>query len=309
MKNKRVVVTGGAGFIGSHLAEELSKRNDVTVVDNLLTGKYENIRELAESRKIKFMRESILKKSIFSAIKDADYVFHEAALPRVGRSVRNPAESNRMNVGGTLNVLLACKEHGVKKLVFASSSSVYGDTPQLPKKEGMHPNPLSPYAVTKMCGEFYCRVFHSIYELPVIILRYFNVYGPRQDARSEYSTVIPKFIYRVLRGKPPVIYGDGKQTRDFTFIDDVVDATIKSAESEVDYEVMNIGSGKRISINELASRIIELCGKEVKPVYTEPRAGDVRHSLADISKARKILGWKPRYSLEEGLERTISYFR
>jgi len=215
-----------------------------------------------------------------------------------------------VNIRGTLNVLMAARDAGVKKVIYASSSSVYGDTPELPKREGMTPNPLSPYAVTKLVGEYYCKVFNDVYGLNTISLRYFNVYGPRQDPHSEYAAVIPRFVSRVLRGEPPIIYGDGQQTRDFTFVKDVVNANILAMNSDAT-GVYNIASGRMISIQELATLITRLTGRDsdLEPVFDKPRKGDVRHSLADISRARAVMGYKPEYSLERGLEETLRWFK
>ncbi len=314
MKNKKIVVTGGAGFIGSNLAESLAEENEVKIIDDFSTGKKDNVSdlpvELIEGR----ITNLDLLKEIFEG---ADYIFHQAALPSVDRSIKDPISSNEVNVDGTLKVLIAARDAGVKKVVYASSSSTYGDTPTLPKKEDMEPNPLSPYAITKLTGEYYCTIFDHIYGLPTVSLRYFNVYGPRQDPSSEYAAVIPRFINRVLNNKPPVIYGDGKQTRDFTFIKDVVRANILSSESGKARGMINVAGGKRITINELAEKIIDLTGKKekvkvkekLKPIYTEPRPGDIRHSLADISKAKKMLGYEPRWSLDDGLDLTVDWFR
>jgi len=324
MNSKAVAVTGGAGFIGSHLAEELLKRRyKVIILDDLSTGKLENIRLLTkgegtrniqdkpgeESRNsVEFVHGSItdlpLLRNVFQGI---DYVFHQAAVPSVPRSIENPQATHEANITGTLNVLLAAKDNGVKKVIYASSSSVYGDTPTLPKKEDMSTNPQSPYAVTKLAGEYYCRVFHQVYGLPTVCLRYFNVYGPRQDPNSQYAAVIPGFIRKVLDNRPPIIFGDGEQTRDFTYIKDVVDTNILAAESDAT-GVYNIARGERVSINRLAELVIKLVGNSVEPVHREPRPGDIRHSLADISKARQF-GYNPRYNLEEGLRETIGSFK
>mgnify|MGYP000394964556 CR=1 FL=1 len=234
MKNKKVIVTGGAGFIGSHLAEELAESNEVVVIDNLCTGKLENIKHLIDNEKIVFKKGDI-RDLVFlrREFEGADYVFHQAALPSVPRSIEDPALTNGVNVNGTLNVLIAAKDCEVKKIVYASSSSIYGDTPILPKKEGMLPNPLSPYAVSKLTGEYYCKAFSVVYGLKTVCLRYFNVYGPRQDPTSQYAAVIPRFITRILDNKPPIIYGDGRQTRDFTYVKDVAIANILAAETNV----------------------------------------------------------------------------
>ena len=306
----RIVITGGAGFIGSNLAEvlALAPNNEVCVVDDLSTGKIEN---LPVASGIEFIKGSITDLQLMNEVlADADFVFHQAALPSVQRSIEDPAHTNEVNIRGTLNVLMAARDAGVKKVIYASSSSVYGDTPELPKREGMTPNPLSPYAVTKLVGEYYCKVFNDVYGLNTISLRYFNVYGPRQDPHSEYAAVIPRFVSRILKGEPPIIYGDGQQTRDFTFVKDVVNANILAMKSDAT-GVYNIASGRRISIQELATLITRLTGRDrdVEPVFDKPRKGDVRHSLADISRARADMGYKPEYSLERGLEETIRWFK
>ena len=304
----RVAITGGAGFIGSNIAEELSKEkdNEIIIVDDLSTGKMENLRKFDQN--INLVRGSITDLNLLKGVfKDTDYVFHQAAIPSVPRSIKDPIASNNANVNGTLNVLVAARDCNVKKVVYASSSSVYGDTPELPKRERMTPNPLSPYAVTKLLGEYYCNVFNDIYGLKTVSLRYFNVYGPRQDPYSDYAAVIPKFINRVSENKPPVIYGDGEQTRDFTFVKDVVRANILAAKSDAE-GVYNIANGNRISINELANRIMALIGNNLTPIHVDPREGDIKHSLADISEAKKNLGYEPQYSLEEGLRGTVEWF-
>ncbi len=300
----KVVVTGGAGFIGSNLAEELSNRYEVTVLDDLATGRETNL----EGLNLEFVRGSILDTDLLAeTFRGARYVFHEAALPSVQRSVEDPARSNHVNIDGTLNVLIAARDAGVQKLVFASSSSVYGDTPTLPKVETMTPSPMSPYAVTKLTAEHYCRVFESLYGLRTVALRYFNVFGPRQDPKSQYAAVIPNFITRVLAGEPPVINGDGRQTRDFTFVRDVVQANIRAAESDAT-GVFNIACQKRIDLLALADTIMDLVGTRVEPIFNEPRAGDVRDSLADITQARSAIGYTPAFSLEQGLSETIQWF-
>ncbi|MGB2841500.1 MAG: SDR family oxidoreductase [Halobacteriota archaeon] len=303
----KIIITGGAGFIGSNLAEELSKEkdNEIIIVDDLSTGKTENLKKFNQN--IKFVRGSITDLDLLKMIfEDVDYVFHQAAIPSVPRSIKDPIASNNANINGTLNVLVAAKDSSVKKVICASSSSVYGDTPELPKREDMRANPKSPYAVTKLVGEYYCKVFNEVYGLKTVSLRYFNVYGPRQDPYSDYAAVIPRFINMVSENKPPVIYGDGEQTRDFTFVKDVVRANIFAAKSDAK-GVYNIAYGNRISINELANMIMKLMGKNLKPVHDAPREGDVMHSLGDISRAKKGLGYEPRYSLEEGLRGTIEW--
>ena len=304
-KVKKAVVTGGAGFIGSHLAEELARRSyQVIIIDDLSTGKMENTEQLLKNGSVEFVRGSITDLSLLQKVfQGAGYIFHQAAVPSVPRSIENPLTSNEANVTGTLNVLLAARDNGVSKVVYASSSSVYGDTPTLPKSEDMLPNPQSPYAVSKLTGEYYCRVFQEVYQLPTVCLRYFNVYGPRQDPNSQYAAVIPRFISRVSQGNPPIIFGDGEQTRDFTFIKDVVEANILAVESDVT-GIFNIGKGENISLNRLAELVIRLLGGNVKPVYEESRPGDIRHSVAAISRAGRF-GYAPKWSLEEGLKEII----
>ncbi len=309
MKNKKVVVTGGAGFIGSNLSGELSMDNEISIIDNFLTGKKENILELIEKDNVKLIEGSITDLDFLQkAFKNIDYVFHQAAVPSVPRSVEDPISSNDVNINGTLNVLIAARDNDVKKVVYASSSAVYGDTPTLPKAEKMCPMPLSPYAVTKLAGEIYCKVFYEIYGLPTISLRYFNVYGPRQDPASQYAAVIPKFIYQIMNNTSLSIYGDGEQSRDFTFVYDVVQANIKAATSNAAGEIINIAKGERTTINTLAEIIMEISGKNLEPLHIEPMRGDIRYSLADISKAMKLIGYNPKYSLKSGLEETINYF-
>ena len=305
---KRVVVTGGAGFIGSNLAKRLARDSEVIIVDDLSTGSTENIEGLIQEEKVRFVNGSIADLPLLSELfQGVDCVFHQAALPSVPRSVKYPLACHEVNATGTLNVLLAARDSGVKKVIYASSSSVYGDIATLPKSEDMTPNPQSPYAVSKLVGEYYCSVFHRIYGLPTACLRYFNVYGPGQDPNSQYSAVIPRFINRILEGNPPIIYGDGEQTRDFTFINDVVEANILAAKNNIS-GVFNISTGQRITINNLAATIARFIGKKLEPIYQEPRAGDIKHSLADISKAQGI-GYKPGYTLDSGLKETINFFR
>jgi UDP-glucose 4-epimerase len=302
---KKVIVTGGAGFIGSHLAEALAGQGyQVVILDDLSTGKVENIEELLKNNNVDFIQDSVTNLPLLKRLfKDAYHVFHLAAIPSVLRSLENPQASHEVNVNGTLNVLLAARKNGVKKVIFASSSSVYGDTPTLPKSEDMMPHPVSPYAVTKLAGEYYCQTFHQAYKLPTVCLRYFNVYGPRQEPKSQYAAVIPRFIERVSEGNPPIIFGDGEQTRDFTFIKDAVAATTLAAESDA-CGVFNIARGEKITINRLAKLVIELIGNNVEPVYQEPRPGDIRYSLADVSRARTF-GFEPKYGLKAGLGEMI----
>lgn len=303
------MVTGGAGFIGSYIIEELLRRDHkVFILDNLSTGRISNIEHLLKNKNAEFIQGSItnlsLLRKLFSGV---EYIYHQAAIPSVPRSIKNPKASHTANITGTLNVLMAAHENGVKKVVCASSSSVYGDTPTLPKVEDMNPNPQSPYAVTKLTGEHYCTVFQSIYGLNTVSLRYFNVYGPRQDPDSPYAAVIPLFIISILAGKSPVIFGDGEQSRDFTFVKDVVNANILAAESSAT-GVFNVGSSTRITINNLVELINKLTGKSVKPIYAKTRAGDVLHSLSDIKKAQAF-GYYPKYNIEAGLKEVVEYLR
>lgn len=301
----RVVVTGGAGFIGSHLTAELVKQGyRVIVLDDLSTGKLKNITELLKNPNVEFVQGSISDLSLLQKLfSGARYVFHQAALARVPFSIENPLATNEVNIDGTLNVLLAARDNGVNKVIFASSSSVYGGALTLPQKEDMPPDPLSPYALTKLVGEYYCHIFRQIYGLSTVCLRYFNVYGPRQDPHSQYALVIPSFVDRISRDLPPVIHGDGEQSRDFTFIADVVRANILAAESDAE-GVYNIGGGSNTTINRLAELILNLMKKDLKPIYQEPRAGDPKHTLADISAARSF-GYVPEWKLEEGLTMVI----
>ncbi len=305
----KVIVTGGAGFIGSHLAEELVSRGyHVIILDDLSTGKIENIKDLLGKQNAEFVQGSITDLlQLGKLLQGVDYVFHLAAIPGVPRSIEAPQASHEVNATGTLNVLLAARDNGVRKVIYASSAAVYGDTPTLPKREEMLPNPQSPYAVTKLIGEYYCHVFHKVYGLPTVCLRYFNVYGARQSLESQYAAVIPKFTMAVSKGKPPIIFGDGEQTRDFIFVRDATEANILAAESNAT-GIFNIGSGESITINQLARLTIKLIGSNVEPIYQESRPGDIRHSLADISKA-KTFGYNPKYSLEEGLKGAIGSFQ
>ena len=301
----KAIVTGGAGFIGSNLAEVLSRDNEVIIVDDLSTGNEANI----SGFEIELVKGSVTDLDLLRKIfEGADYVFHQAAIPSVPRSIKDPVRTNEANVTGTLNVLIAARDGDVKKLIFASSSSAYGDTPELPKREDMNPNPLSPYAVTKLIGEYYCNVFGEVYDLKTAALRYFNVYGPKQDPYSDYAAVIPKFIKRIQEGKPPIIYGDGNQTRDFTSVDDVVSANILAAESDAK-GVYNVATEKRITINELASVIMAIMGRDLDPIHEKPREGDVLHSLGDIAKAKKDFGYAPGDKLEANLKETVKWFR
>ena len=306
---KKVVVTGGAGFIGSHIVEDLyDSRYQITILDDLSTGKLANIEALLKKPNVEFVQGSITDITLLQRIfKDVYYVFHQAAIPSVPRSIANPQASHDVNVAGTLKVLLAARDNGVKKVVYASSSSVYGDTPTLSKVEDMIPNPQSPYALTKLTGEYYCQIFQQVYGIPTVCLRYFNVYGPRQDPDSEYAAVIPKFITSIINGQGPIIFGDGEQSRDFTYIKDVTEANILAAESDAT-GIFNIGKGERITINQLAKLCIKMLSNYcVNPTHEEIRSGDVKDSLADITRA-KTFGYSPKYDLEKGLYETIRSF-
>ncbi len=309
MKQSNYLVTGGAGFIGSHIVEELLKRGEkVRVLDNFSTGKRENIAPFL--KEIELIEGDIRElKIIKKAMKGVDYVLHQAALPSVFRSIKDPITTNEVNVLGTLNILTAAKEARTKKIVYASSSSVYGDTPTLPKREDVKPSPLSPYALSKLAGEEYSRLFSSLYGLKIISLRYFNVFGPRQDPTSQYAAVIPKFISLMLKGKRPTIYGDGEQSRDFTYVLNVVNANLLATTSKTKEGVFNIACGKRITVNELVTDLNRIMNTEIKPLYTDPRPGDVRHSQADISKAEEAFDYKVEVDFEEGLKKTVEWFR
>ncbi len=304
------LVTGGAGFIGSHIATALVKRGDrVRVLDNLSTGHRHNLTHL--EGKIEFIEGDICNTEITGqAMEGVKVVFHEAAIPSVPRSVAKPRESHEANVNGTFNVLMAAHEAGVKRLVFAASSSAYGDTEVLPKHEAMYPNPLSPYAAHKIFGEFYCQVFAKVYGLETVALRYFNVFGPRQDPTSQYSGVISKFATALLANEAPTIFGNGEQSRDFTFIDNVVDANLRAAEApNASGNVVNVGVGERITLNQLLAEMQKILGTNLQPIYAETRAGDVRDSLADISRTKAVLGYTPVVSFAEGLRQTVAWYK
>ncbi|HEY5535091.1 MAG TPA: SDR family oxidoreductase [Ignavibacteria bacterium] len=299
----KYLVTGGAGFIGSNIVEELLNRGEsVRVLDNFSTGKRENLKEFEKD--IELIEGDIRSYQIVNeAVKGVDIVLHQAALSSVPGSIKDPITTNKVNIGGTLNMLDASKDAGVKKFIFASSSAVYGDDPELPKHEGMTPNPLSPYAVSKLAGENYCRVFSKIYGLETVCLRYFNVFGPKQNPDSEYSAVIPKFIKLITNNQQPIIYGDGKQTRDFIYVDNVVEANLLAASTKGNAGVvMNCACNDQIELNYLIEQINKLLGKNINPVYAEHRNGDIKHSFADISLIQKNLTWSPKYSFTEGLK-------
>ncbi len=306
----KFLVTGGAGFIGSNIVGELLKRNyEVKVLDNFSTGKRENLSDYGNN--IELIEGDIRSYHIVKdAVQGVDVILHEAALPSVPRSINDPITSNEVNVTGTLNILEAARKNDVKKIVFASSSSVYGDNPKLPKDESMIPNPLSPYAVSKLSGEKYCNVFTRIYGLKTIALRYFNVFGPRQDPNSQYSAVIPKFITAIMKNESPVIFGDGEQSRDFTFVRNVIEGNILAATTDCEAGIaMNCACHGRITLNELVAMINEILGKDIKPIYKEPRAGDIKHSFADIQLAEKNLNYIPLVNFKEGLKITIESFK
>lgn len=304
----RYLVTGGAGFIGSNIVEELIKsRHEVVVLDDLSTGNYKNIQPF--EGKFEFHKGSILDSQLLKqSMQGCDYVLHQAAIPSVSRSLLNPKASSEANIEGTLNVLIMARDLKIKKVVLASSSSVYGDTKVLPKEEEMIPAPKSPYALTKYVDEKYAEMFFKFYNLNSVCLRYFNVFGPKQNPDSQYAAVIPAFIKSVSYNTSPTIYGDGNQTRDFTFVADVVRANILASTSKVtDGTHINIACNKNISLNDLLKTINKILKKDIKPIYEEARPGDVRDSLADISRAKKLLGYEPSYDLEKGLIETISW--
>src|SRR5258705_10970190 len=305
------VVTGGAGFIGSHIASALATNGArVRIVDDLSTGHRENIEEIKGD--IDFMQGSIADEAVLKkALEGVELVFHEAAIPSVPRSVEDPRQTHTASVDGTFSLLLAAREQKVRRLIYAASSSAYGDQPTLPKVEDMLPDPLSPYAVAKLVGEYYCQVFTRVYGLETVSLRYFNVFGPRQDPGSQYSGVVSRFISALYTGKQPVIYGDGEQSRDFTYIDNVIEANLGAAGAkDVSGTVFNVANGERVTLNQLLSELKELTGRsEVTAAYRESRIGDVRHSLADTTRARQLLGYEPRVGLREGLEKTIDWWK
>ena len=303
------LVTGGAGFIGSHLAEELLRRgHHVRVVDSLITGKRANLAAIPAAE---FVEGDLADADVAArAAAGMDYVLHQAAIPSVPRSVDDPATTNRANITATLNVLVAARAAGVKRLVYAGSSAAYGDTPTLPKHEEMPTRPLSPYALQKLVGEQYCQMFTQLYRFQTVTTRYFNVFGPRQDPGSPYSGVISLFATAVLAGQTPIIHGDGQQTRDFTYIANVVDGVLRACEApNVAGEVINVATGQRTSLNELLRVLNRLVNVNVRPIYKESRAGDVRDSQADISKAKALLGYEPTVSLEDGLRHTLDWCR
>lgn len=307
----KICVTGGAGFIGSNLVKRLLEaRYEVAVIDNLETGRLENIKEFFYDKKFEFVKASILdNKKLDEVLKNVDYVFHEAAQVDVNESVRDPSKTYRANVLGTLNVLNSSVKNGVKKIIFASSCAIYGDQ-KIPLKEASKLNPQNPYSVSKIIAESLVKVFCRKQRLKGVILRYFNVYGPKQSVTSQYAAVIPAFITRALNGKDLLVYGDGRQTRDFVFVEDAVDANILAMKNKkADGRVFNVGYGRSTSINDLAKRTIGLTGSRSKIGHSKPRPTDIKHSLADISSARKILNYKPKFDIDRGLEETIRWFK
>jgi len=303
------LVTGGAGFIGSHLAEELLRRGHrVRVVDSLVTGKRRNLDHLPA---VEFIQGDLSDAEVARrAVAGMEYVLHQAAIPSVPRSVHDPMTSHQANVTGALNILVAARDAGVRRLVYAGSSSVYGDTPTLPKREDMPTKPLSPYALQKLVAEQYCQLFTKLYGFETVTTRYFNVFGPRQDPGSPYSGVISLFSTAILEGRKPVIYGDGGQTRDFTYVANVVDGVLRACEApKASGEAINVATGGRISLNDLLRAMNEICGTNIQATYEDPRVGDVRDSQADITKAKALLGYEPVASFEEGLRRTLEWCR
>ncbi len=306
---EKYLVTGGAGFIGSNIVKELLNRGHfVRVIDNFSTGKKENLEEFGD--KIEIINGDIrYLNTLLEVMEDIDYVFHEAALPSVPRSVSTPIETNDVNINGTLNVLFAAKETAVKRVVYAGSSSAYGESEVLPKVETMKPAPLSPYAVNKLTGEYYCQVFYRVYGLETVVLRYFNVFGPKQDPSSYYSAVIPKFINLINNGKSPMIFGDGEQSRDFSYIENVVSANLLASKApKAAGEVFNVACGDRITLNALTEEMKKILKSDVEILHGEDRVGDIKHSLADITKARELLGYEVKVNVIEGLKKTIDYF-
>jgi nucleoside-diphosphate-sugar epimerase len=305
----RYLVTGGAGFIGAHIVRRLVGDGvQVRVVDNLSTGQTPRLDDVRDS--IEFVEGDLADERVSDeVVRDVDCVLHQAAVPSVQRSVCDPIGTNRSNVTATLNVLESCRKAGVRRLVYAASSSVYGDTEVLPKAEEMLPNPLSPYALQKLVGERYCKLYYNLYGLETVSLRYFNVFGPGQDPHSEYSAVIPKFITKLLAKEPIVVYGDGEQSRDFTYVENVVEANLLALGAMgVSGSACNVGCGERITLNKLIRLLEEILGLKANVIYAASKAGDVRHSLADVSLARRLLGYEPRVMVKEGLKRTVEAF-
>ncbi len=304
------MVTGGAGFIGSNICAKLINQGSfVRVVDNLITGKKSNLTDILD--RIDFIEADMGDENVArEAMKDIDVVLHQGALSSVPRSVDDPAATHKHCVDATFTLLLAARDAGIKRFVYAASSSAYGDTPTLPKVESMPPGPLSPYAAAKVVGEYYAKVFYEVYGLETVSLRYFNIFGPHQDPTSQYAAAIPAFVTAILKDEKPTIFGDGEQSRDFTYIDNVVEANLLAAKAEhTAGEVLNIACGRAVTINQIIEIINELLGKNIKPLYTDPRPGDVKHSLADITLAQKTIGYKPTVHFKQGLQKAINWYR
>lgn len=306
----KYLVTGGAGFIGSNIVEELLQQGEsVRVLDNFSTGRRENIQPFLGD--IDLIEGDIRSLStVYRAVDGIDFVMHQAALPSVPRSIGDPVTTNEVNITGTLNVLIAARDRSVKRVVFASSSSVYGNDPRQPKHEDMRPRPMSPYAISKLAGEVYCSVFNQLYGLETVILRYFNIFGPRQDPTSQYSAVIPIFIELMLKNKQPTVYGDGKQTRDFTFVKNIVSANIKACNTEKlpEESIFNCACGEQNSLQDLVSYLNQIMNLDITPKFAEPRPGDVRDSFADISRAVHFLQYEPQTEFFAGLQQTVAWF-
>ena len=306
----KYLVTGGAGFIGSHIAGELVRKGYlVRIIDNFSTGKRENISSFLD--KVELVEADIREfKACRKVVEGIDCVLHQAALTSVPLSIKNPLLTNEINITGTLNLLLTSRAAKVQRLVFASSAAVYGEDSRLPKTENMEGLPISPYALSKWVGELYCRLFSRLYGLSTVCLRYFNIFGPRQDPFSQYASVIPNFIGKMLKEKKPTVFGDGEQSRDFLYVSNVVDANILASKaSKVSGEVFNIAAGEKTTVNSLVKELNEVLGKEITPAYDDPRSGDIKHSYADISKARKMLKYEPTVSFSKGLNETVRWYR
>ncbi len=306
----RILVTGGGGFIGSHLAERLTAMgHQVVVIDNFSTGRRENLESVRDHITL-FEADIRDRVALAKAMDGAEYVFHQAALPSVPRSVENPFESHDANATGTLSVLCAARDAGVRRVIYAGSSSAYGDTEAVFKSEDLSPRPISPYAVSKLAGEYYCRVFHTVYGVETVTLRYFNVFGPRQNPHSPYTGVMAIFIPAMLRGRRPHIYGDGSATRDYTYVENIVEANILAMTAEgVGGEVINAACGGRTSVLEVVQMLNSILGTQIEPEFGDPRPGDILHSSADVSKARRLLGFEPKVSVQDGLVRTVEWYK
>jgi len=305
----RYLITGGAGFIGSHIVRQLvGEGESVRVVDNLSTGQSIRLKDVRDT--VEFVKGDLVDERVSDeVVRGVDFVLHQAAVPSVQRSVCDPTGTNRSNVTATLNLLESCRKAGVRRFIYAASSSAYGDTEVLPKTEGMPPNPLSPYALQKFVGERYCKLYYDLYGLETVSLRYFNVFGPDQDPHSEYSAVIPKFVTKLSANEPITVYGDGEQSRDFTYVGNVVEANLLALRAfEVSGNVCNIGCGEHITLNKLIRLLEEILGVKSNVNYAAPKPGDVRHSLADITRARRLLGYEPKVMVKEGLRRTVQAF-